>query len=102
MMGRIRAIYKDAGNSKGAGMFAPCDIAPGELVFAEIGFEFPLEEYRRPWKAESDFETKERFSNTLQKINNHMHLIKSCTTDCANSTHGTISGLNYPLDVEAC
>jgi hypothetical protein len=101
-MGRIRAIYQDAGNGKGAGMFAPCDIAPGELVFAEVGFEFPLEEYCRPWKAESDFETKVQFGNGLQKIHNHMHFIKSCTMDNAGSIHGTLSGLNYPSDVEAC
>lgn len=101
-MGRIPVIYQDAGNGKGVGLFAPCDVAPGDLIFAEMGFEFPLEDFSRPWKTGPEFETTLQFSHEIQKIQDLMQMMKSSVEDWASAKKGSISGLDYPEDTEAC
>ena len=96
----LRAIYRDAGNNKGFGLFAPCDIAPGERIYKESGVAFPLATpFRRPWELQPGFDNFSHFQDWMQLVSGHMSMLRKLyTTTWAK----TIGGLDYPEDIEEC
>ncbi|KAK5056843.1 hypothetical protein LTR84_012375 [Exophiala bonariae] len=96
----LRAIYRDAGNSKGYGLFAPCGIAPGERIYKESGASFPLfTPYRRPWELQEGFDDFGLFQNYMQIVSGHMSMLRKLYMEKWTQT---LDGLDYPDDIEEC